>query len=523
MVDERFEHDSGCPMSRRRFLRGVGVAGAAGLAAAELVGLESHGEAAVAQSPQRFGRMFGSLPAYSPATDTMRSVLLMMGAPGGILDAKDNLAAGPVKLITDPSLSTNNPDNPTHTAGTTFFGQFLDHDITFDVSSSLGRTTDPESTPNLRTPSVDLDSVYGGGPAVHPQLYDAADQAKLKVGSGGRFEDLPRDASGRAVIADPRNDDNLIVAGLHAAFLLFHNRVVDLVRQQQPGLSPAAAFAAARQTVTWHHQWTILHEFLPLIVGPAMVADILSGGRRFYLPAVGQAFIPIEFSGAAYRFGHSMVRPSYRANLAGNADGSAFFGFIFDPSQDGAADPSDLRGGARAPRRFVGWQTFFDFGDGQVRRNKRIDTHISSPLFHLPLAAIATGDPPTALPQRNLLRQLTWSMPAGQDVARTIGVTPLKEQDFAELKQFKTDMQARTPLWYYVLKEAELVNDGLHLGPVGGRIVGEVLIGLLQLDSNGYLQRQPSWQPTLPSATPGTWTITDLLRFARVDPASRGQ
>jgi len=118
---------------------------------------------------------------------------------------------------------------------------------------------------------------------------------------------------------------------------------------------------------------------------------------------------------------------------------------------------------------------------------------------------------------------MTWSMPAGQDVARAMGAQVLKEQDFTELKQFHSDMQARTPLWYYVLKEAELINDGLHLGPVGGRIVGEVIIGLLHQDPAGYLQRQPSWQPTLPAATPGTWKVVDLLRFAKVDPASRGQ
>ena len=522
MAEERCER-GGHPVSRRRFIRGVGLAGAAGLVATEVAGVGSHGMAAVTRSPQRFGRMFGSLPAFCPATDKMRSALLMMGAPGGILDANDNLAAGPVKLITDPSLSPNNLDNPTQTAGTTFLGQFLDHDMTFDASSALGQTADPEATTNQRTPSFDLDSLYGGGPAADPQLYDDTDRAKMKVGFGGRFEDLPRDASGRAIIADRRNDDNLMVAGLHAAFLLFHNRVVDLVRDQQPGISPAAALAAARQTVTWHYHWVILHEFLPLIVGPAMVNDILSGGRRYYLPPVGQAFMPIEFAAAAYRFGHSMVRPSYRANLAGNADGSAFFGFIFDPGQEGVADPADLRGGARAPRRFIGWQTFYDFGDGQVRHNKRTDTRISTALFHLPLGAIATGDPPTALPQRNLLRQMTWSMPAGQDVAHAMGAQVLKEQDFTELKQFHSDMQARTPLWYYVLKEAELINDGLHLGPVGGRIVGEVIIGLLQQDPAGYLQRQPSWQPTLPAATPGTWKVVDLLRFAKVDPASRGQ
>jgi Animal haem peroxidase len=524
MAPEQSESGSSrWPISRRGFIRGVGVAGAAGLVATEVGVPGAHSEAAVAQSAQRFGRMFGSLPAFCPATDKMRSALLQMGAPDGILDAKDNLAAGPVRLITDPSLSTNNPDHPQHAAGITFFGQFLDHDITFDTSSTLGQTADPQSTTNLRTPSFDLDSVYGGGPAVSAQLYDDADSAKVKVGFGGRFEDLPRDGSGRAIVGDPRNDENVVIAGLHAAFLLFHNRVVDLVRAQQPGISPAAAFAAARRTVTWHYHWLILHEFLPLIVGSALVTDILTNGRQYYLPPVGQAFMPIEFSAAAYRFGHSMVRPSYRANLAGNADGSAFFGFIFDPGQEGVADPADLRGGARAPRRFIGWQTFFDFGDGQVKHNKRIDTHISTALFHLPLGAIATGDPPQALAQRNLLRQMTWSMPTGQDVARTIGAQVLKEQDFTELKQFKADFHARTPLWYYVLKEAELLNDGLRLGPVGGRIVAEVIIGLLQLDPAGYLQQQPAWQPTLPSATPGIWRITDLLRFAQVDPTSRGQ
>src|SRR5947199_6960055 len=178
MAEERCER-GGHPVSRRRFIRGVGLAGAAGLVATEVAGVGSHGMAGVTPLPQRLGRMFGSLPAFCPATDKMRSALLMLGAPGGILDANDNLAAGPVKLITDPSLSTNNRDNPTQTAGTTFLGQFLDHDITFDASSALGQTADPQSTPNLRTPSFDLDSVYGGGPATHPQLYDDADPANV--------------------------------------------------------------------------------------------------------------------------------------------------------------------------------------------------------------------------------------------------------------------------------------------------------------------------------------------------------
>ena len=138
----------------------------------------------------------------------------------------------------------------------------------------------------------------------------------------------------------------------------------------------------------------------------------------------------MEFQGAAYRFGHSLVRPSYRANLAGD-NTLPFFAFIFDPAGEGQAGSVDLRGGARAPRRFIGWQTFFDFGGDQtthVRPNKVIDTKISTPLFNLPLGAIPSGDRPTALPQRNLLRHLTWSIPSGQSIARAMNIRPLSPE-----------------------------------------------------------------------------------------------
>jgi hypothetical protein len=280
-------------------------------------------------------------------------------------------------------------------------------------------------------------------------------------------------------------------------------------------------FEEARTLTTWHYQWVVLHEFLPQIVGQATVDGVLRRGRRLYTPARGEAFIPVEFQTGAYRMGHSMVRPSYRANLAGN-DGRPFFGFVFDPSQEGKADPDDFRGGTRAPRRFVGWQTFFDFGDGEVKPNKKIDTKISTPLFNLPLGAIASHDAPTALPQRNLLRHVTWELPSGQRVARAMGVTPLGAADLEELAPLGVGFEHSTPLWYYVLREAEVVADGLHLGPVGGRIVAEVLIGLLQSDPGSYLATRPGWQPTLPSKG-GTFRMTDFLTFAGVDPQTRGE
>ena len=443
-----------------------------------------------------FGRIFRLKP-FAEHTPAVESALVELGRPGGLLDAADPLSAGPKALIVDLSLSANNPNNPTHTAGTTFFGQFLDHDITFDAGSKLGQATQPENARNYRTPALDLDSVYGAGPVAQQELYEPDDHIKLKVESGGVFEDLPRRTDGAAVIGDPRNDENLMISGLHCAFLLFHNHAVDLVRSDNKSLDSSLAFAEARRLTTWHYHWLVLHEFLPQIVGQSMVDDVLRRGRRYYTPRAGEAYMPVEFQTGTYRMGHSMVRPSYRANLAGD-HGQPFFGFVFDPSLQGSADPDDFRGGARAPRRFIGWQTFFDFGDGEVKPNKKIDTKLSTPLFNLPLGAIASHDAPTALPQRNLLRHLTWELPSGQSVARAMGVPRLAAADLRELDSLGVGFEESTPLWYYVLKEAEVIADGLHLGPAGGRIVAEVFVGLLQSDPESYVATQPKLDADAP-------------------------
>jgi Animal haem peroxidase len=473
-----------------------------------------------------FGRMF-HLPPFAPPTDAVRDGLLNLGQAGGILDANDDLAAGPVALITDPNLSLINRNNPTHTAGVTFFGQFLDHDMTFDMVSRLGFPTPPITSPNARTPIFDLDSVYGGGPTGNPELYDPSDPIKFRIESGGQFEDLPRDPStNQAFLGDPRNDENMMIGGMHAAFLLSHNHAVDLIRSQNPGIPDNDAYSQARRLTLWHYQWMILHEFLPHIVDQAVIDDVLINGRHFYNPLHNDAFIPVEFQ-ITYRFGHSMVRPSYRANLQGD-NGQPFFGFIFDAAGDGQPDPMDLRGGARAPRRFIGWQTFFDFGgvfSGDVRPNKRIDTIISTPLFHLPLGSIPSGTPPTSLMQRNLLRCLTWQIPSGQQIAQEMGIEPLSNTELAELHTIRPSFVSSTPLFYYILKEAQLREDGLRLGPVGSRIVAEVFIGLLQLDPDSYLSMRPDWLPTLPThdGTPQSFRMIDFLTFAGVDPTSRDQ
>jgi hypothetical protein len=517
-------------ISRRGFIGGLaaGAASTVALRPGTVLADEIADPVAAATSPRFFGRIF-DLPPFASATDQVRAALREMGRPGGLLDARDPLSEGPVRLITNPELSPNNRDNPFQTAGTTFFGQFVDHDFTFDLASPLGVPTEPATSPNTRMPTLALDSLYGGGPGATPEFYDPNDRAKFRVESGGLFEDLPRRSDRVAIIADPRNDENLMIAGRHAAFLLFHNRVVDRLRSQ--GTPADQVFTEARRLVTWHYQWIIVHEFLPQIITFGLTQDILTHGRRHYRPAAGQHFMPVEFQGACYRMGHSMVRPSYRANLRGDPGGSpstgapAFFGFIFDPAAQGQPDPADLRGRARAPRRFIGWQTFFDFRDGQVRPNKRVDTKLSTALFNLPLIAIPTGEPPTSLPQRNLLRHLTWSLPSGQAIATEMGIPVLGPDVFPELRQFGIGLDVSTPLWYYTLKEAEVLGDGLSLAGASARLVGEVFVGLLELDPTSYLAVDRTWRPTLPrrSGTTGDFTIVDLLTFARVDPTSRGQ
>jgi hypothetical protein len=554
----------------------VGSVGGAAAAAPAAVGAPSrsagnaHGARGAPASPVDFGRIFPDLPAFADANDTVRAALIEVGQQGGILDAHDDLAAGPKALIVDPSVNGNptspdpygtNPDNPTMTAGSTFVGQFIDHDITFDQTSQLGVPQNPLTSPDTRTPALDLDSVFGGGPGLRPDLYvdnpDGTVGPQLKIGSGGVHEDVPRvpspDGTYSALLGDPRNDENVIIAGLHCAHILFYNRVLDELSQFDLTPFPAAradkpsnhyvAFLIARQITLWHYQWLLVNEHLPQIAGQQIVNDVLQNGSRFYNPPPGDAFMPIEFGAACYRFGHSMVRPSYRANFtSGTGDSTSptadpFFGLVFDPSIPAPEfdspprfDRDDLLGGYPAPRRYIGWQTFFDLGDGQVKNNKKIDTTISSVLFTLPVPAIAphTQTSPTVLPQRNLLRQLTWSLPSGQAIANAIGAPPLGPTDLPDITQTYAPFGTSTPLWYYILAEAKAVQDGLNLGPVGGRIVTETLIGLLRADPTSYLNLYPRFQPFLGAdlqlgsdlnpniAGNRTYTRAHFLYYARV-------
>jgi hypothetical protein len=484
-----------------------------------------------------FTRMFPDLPPFAPPTDAARDQAKKLGEKGGLIDALDILS-DPIQSILNPGqFSPNNPDNDKMTAGVTFFGQFLDHDVTLDPRSPLLERSNPKKTTNFRTAAFDLDSVYGSGPEASPELYDVSSgDIKLrvepipgseKVSRNGAIRfDLPRDPSNNAaILGDSRNDEHVILAQFHMAMLRFHNAVIDHLRKD-PALADQSAdriFKLAQRQVRWHYQWIILHEFLPLTIGQERVDDILKKGLRFYEVDKRNPLIPIEFSVSAYRFGHSQIRPSYRLNFGPTVTPAApFFAFLFDDAQDpNDPDPIDLRGGKRAPRRFVDWQTFFNFGDGNSRPNKKIDGKLSSVVMLLPgsrgPAPGLPADGVQSLASRNLMRHVNFGIPSGQAIARRMNLPALTPTQLDALTPF--GMEKSTPLWYYILKEAELMESGLRLGPVGGRIVGEVFIGLLKADDSSYLAAQPNWTPVLPSATrPGEFHMTDLLTFAGVVP-----
>ena len=495
-----------------------------------------------------FTRMYKTLPAFAPSSDTYRIGVQHMGAKGGMIDANDNLTNPIQSIINQPVFSPNNPDNPNMTAGVTFFGQFLDHDITLDKKSELMSKAHPKKTVNFRTAAFDLDSLYGNGPDGSPEIYDrssgfikfiveAIPGSEAVSRNGATRYDLPRDANGEAIVAESRNDENIILSQFHLAMLKFHNAVTDqLIAQYGHDHTRAdSIFKEAQQSVRWHYQWIILNEFLPQTIGQERVDATLANTAMTYdlkdpdnyhqvghgKHAIKTPRIPVEFSVAAYRFGHSQIRPSYRVNF-GPTGGSPFFAFVFDDSIEGTpADPADMRGGVRAPRRFIDWQTFFNFGDGLFRPNKRIDSKLSSPLFLLPgFKSPLPGMPKDgeqSLASRNLMRHVNFGIPSGQAIAKKIGVQALTKEQLVDVATY--GLEESTPLWFYILKEAEIMENGLRLGPVGSNIVGEVFVGLLRSDKTAYLNSNPNWKPTLVSETAGSFKITDLLRFAGVVPA----
>lgn len=429
-------------------------------------------------------------------------------------------------------------------AGYTYFGQFVDHDITLDVTSTIDTATDANTIPNMRRPSLDLDSVYGRGPALEPYLYSFPTTAGVpptavkfqlgrnrNAGPGGPLtgtgataipttSDVPRVLSGTeaavnsaastftAIIGDPRNDENVIVSQFHHAMLRFHNRVVDLLLLAG---FPGDIFAEAKRIVTHHYQWAVVHDFLPRICGaPAVNAAIAN-----VLAPVGSPFrMPVEFAVAAYRFGHSMIRNGYILNTSLPPAASSLQG-VFDF--------------IRVPLLplFSNWvvdfNMFFNTAHpvvGKFNNARKIDSVLANGLENIPGGSGIMQ----ILAARNLRRGLAFGLPSGQGVAGAFGIVPLTPaqlkaglpaDEIALLNSNAGVLLNKTPLWYYVLREARVLQNGNRLGPVGGRIVAETFVRLLKRDADSFMN-VPGFTPSLPASVPGTFMIADLLEFAGV-------
>lgn len=411
----------------------------------------------------RYGRMF-DLPAL--VADGAR--LHEIGAAGGFCDGGDC------------------KDDARVEAGWPFFGQYVAHDLTAD-RSPLRAHADLDALRNMRSPRTNLESLYGGGPVGSPYLYRRDDPAKLLEADG----DVPRNHEGVALVGDPRNDVHVFMSQMQVAFIRAHNILVDRLRED--GEVESEVFDEARRALTWHYQWLILNDFLPTLVGTELVGEISAAGARFYRPD-GPPFIPLEFADAAYRYGHSQIRQLYQLQPGGPR-------YPVFPDLIGFGPIADRR---------VDWSLLFDVdGRPPAQRAKPMDGLLPRSLIELPQAitGVVEEEAYRSLAGRDLERGQGTGLPSGEAVAVAIGADPLTEE---ELGLAQHGWEGETPLWLYVLRESSVRREGDRLGEVGGRIVAEVLWGVIAADPESYLSVEPGWSPTLP-ARGQRFRLADLL------------
>jgi hypothetical protein len=411
----------------------------------------------------RYGRMFDL-----PALEVDEALFHRIGSAGGFSDAGDSHGDARAE------------------AGWPFFGQYVAHDLTAD-RSPLRAHADLSALRNMRSPRANLESLYGGGPVGSPYLYRRDDPAKLLEDDG----DVPRNRERIALVGDPRNDTHVFMSQMQVAFIRAHNALVDQLRVG--GVVEGDLFAEGRRALTWHYQWLIVNDFLPGVIGRELVDELLDDGPRYYNPRP-VPFIPVEFADAAYRYGHSQIRQRYRLQPGG------------------AARPlfPDLIGFGPVGERRVDWSLLFDVpGHPPAQRAKPIDGRLAHTLIELPTAITGEVETPAyhSLAARDLQRGEGTGLPSGESVARVLGVEPLSRDDIGLDRH---GWRGETPLWLYVLREAAVRRGGEQLGPVGGRIVGDVLVGIIADDPESYLAVDPDWTPTLPRHEAG-FRLRDLL------------
>ncbi|MFM2350395.1 MAG: hypothetical protein RIR04_1361 [Pseudomonadota bacterium] len=571
-------------MHRRKFLKSL-----ASLPLAYAVTNPLHAFAQEARFPATGGyrSLFPDLPAAQFAeADLLRlangdgpDLPGMSAAAEMLTDANDQPLRnekGEVILSATPETQADDEENYGLPAGYTYLGQFADHDITFKADDAFA--VKGQDGVNHRSARFDLDSLYGAGPGLQPFLYNADGRTLVRgraLTQGGRPSasfDHPR-VDGVAVIGDKRNDENVLVSQMHGAFASFHNALA----QDRP----RASFEELRQTVTWHYQWMLLTDFLPRLCGDRVMHSLLPALADGRGPNCGRSHrtitadlrpgeMPLEFSDAAYRFGHSAIRSVYRLNtqMTGTAEeqrrnpAAAGRKFIF-----AAVDQAGLNGNRAFPDEWaIDWGLFFEtrgamtpdqiaMGAQKVQPSYKIDTSLVNPLAFLPeFSQSGTPKATTAegfakpkagaianLALRNLMRGQASGLASGQDVARAMGIEPLLDEDLMvgkatvaglttnrSITAYGDSFRGQAPLWFYVLAEAQYTwcnrarahaRDDLakntlpgHLGPVGARLVAETFVALMELDPDSVLHAPRHWQPTYGQGP--RFGMVDLIRTA---------
>ena len=461
-----------------------------------------------------FCKLFPRLPTWAAdfaeanqinnIDDEAEKVARVLGGPGGVMHD-----------ITDMSGDSSIP------AAYTFFAQFVDHDITLDMATNL-RDSELEldtikGLPNLRSASLDLDSVYGFGPDISLHLYERDGRGRLLVGSrvnGDRNpNDVPRDMEGNALLGDSRNDENHFLAQLHLLFLRFHNRLRETFE----------TFEDAQREARYNYQAIVLYDFLSRVCDSQIYDFILKKIENredtfFSLtPDVSSRIcMPVEFSVAAYRFGHTMVRSRYPVN----ADFKEIE--IFDEE----FGTTGLR--PSSSNLTVDWQLLLDVGDSSnYTRSKAIDHLLADELMHLPVPVVKRDERgfERALAFRNLRRGYVLGLPSGQRIAQAFidkgysidlndGINFDGITRWQEILRSHRNLDKHTPLFFYLMREAGIKGAGNHLGPVGSAILMEVF-GAMLLHSRTSFLRDTEWtlEDSVISKNGSTPTLADLVQY----------
>jgi len=417
--------------------------------------------------------------------------------PANPVRIKNITHAEVIQALDDLSQSmgvTENTDGPAD-AGMTFFGQFVDHDITLDATSALGTRIDPATIPNVRTPSLDLDCVYGAGPEASPHLYGAGEAEQFLVhGRKDNPRDLARTCAGKALIGDPRNDENILVAQVQSVFIELHNILMgkraeagdaadDIKTCAHDGIakhvwhdhvSPRLSnFEEVRRFIRLHYQWMVWCELLPAFV----TQDCLDWALEQSAFGWDAPVMPVEFTGAGYRFGHATTQFEYALT-----DGAAPRGLFALPGF-----------GPRPVDGNIDYAMFFGMtGAVSSQKARPVGPALGTPLLNLPFVhaeiALADIEETLTLAQsrnlalRNMVRdRYTYELASGQQMAARLGTKPVAVPDILRAKGI-----TKTPLWFYCLQEAEAHGGGKLTG-AGGRLVASVFANLLRRDSTTFL------------------------------------